>query len=78
MPKKERKSEPKAPNNSKAVATYTQHDEDSNASTISNIEYPELPPVTMSNILQTYRQNPVGMFVGANLTNCTININMQK
>ena len=29
-------------------------------------------------VTQTYRQNPIGMFVGANLNNCTININMLK
>ena len=33
---------------------------------------------TISNIMQNYRQNPIGMFVGANLNNCTININMPK
>ena len=31
-----------------------------------------------SNVMQNYKQNPIGMFVGANLTNCTININMPK
>ena len=30
------------------------------------------------NVMQTYKQNPIGMFVGATLTNCTININMPK
>ena len=30
------------------------------------------------NILQIFKQNPIGMFLGANLTNCTININMPK
>ena len=33
---------------------------------------------TTSNIMCMYRQNPVGMFVGANLNNCTINTNMPK
>ena len=37
-----------------------------------------IPPTTTSNIMQLYRQNPVGMFVGATLNNCTININMPK
>ena len=36
------------------------------------------PPMTTNNIMQLYRQNPVGMFVGENLNNCTININMPK
>ena len=30
------------------------------------------------NILQMYKQNSIGLFVGANLTNCTININIPK
>ena len=25
-----------------------------------------------------YTQNPIGMFIGAQLSNCTININMPK
>ena len=33
---------------------------------------------SQSNIMQSYRQNPIGMFFGANLNNCTININMPK
>ena len=30
------------------------------------------------NIMAMYRQNPVGLFMGANIQNCTININMPK
>ena len=30
------------------------------------------------NVSQMLKQNPIGMFVGANLSNCTININMPK
>ena len=37
-----------------------------------------VPTSTTSNVMQMYRQNPIGMFVGANLNNCTININMPK
>ena len=33
---------------------------------------------TTSNVMQMYGQNPIGMFVGANLNNCTINITMPK
>ena len=36
------------------------------------------PTNSQNNILQRYKQNPIGMFVGANLSNCTININMPK
>ena len=34
--------------------------------------------ILTQNISQMYKQNPTGMFVGANLINCTINVNMQK
>ena len=49
-----------------AVVPYT---ENSEVSSTQN---------TTSNIMHNYKQNPIGMFVGANLTNCTININMPK
>ena len=35
-------------------------------------------PTNNNQIMQMYKQNPNGMFVGANLSNCTININMPK
>ena len=35
-------------------------------------------PVNTQNVMQMYKQNPVGMFMGAQLSNCTININMPK
>ena len=31
-----------------------------------------------TNFMQMFKQNPVGMFMGAKLANCTININMPK
>lgn len=31
-----------------------------------------------ANFMQMYKQNPIGMFMGANLSGCTININMPK
>lgn len=31
-----------------------------------------------NNYMQMLKQNPIGMFMGANLSNCTININMPK
>ena len=37
-----------------------------------------IPVSQTRNIIQSYKQNPIGMFVGANLNNCTININMPK
>ena len=45
---------------------------------------PKLPhnqvaaPFTNSTNMQILCQNPIGMFMGANLNNCTININMPK
>ena len=30
------------------------------------------------NVMQRYKQNPIGMFMGAHLSNCTNNINMPK
>ena len=36
------------------------------------------PPSTQNNIMQMYKQNPIGMFVGANISNCTIKINLPK
>ena len=76
---KERKEAPNTPRTSTALATYSpdpDHDETSNASTTSADT--NLAPFPMGNFMQMYRQNPVGMFVGANLNNCTININMPK
>ena len=35
-------------------------------------------PVTQGNVLQMYKQNPIGMLVGVNVTNSTINIQMPK
>ena len=32
----------------------------------------------ISNFMQTFKQNPVGMIMGAKLANCTININFPK
>ena len=71
---KKKESEPTTPQqNNKAIVPFSpQYEENSNAS--SDV----FPPVTTSNVMQMYRQNPVGMFVGANLTNCTININLRK
>lgn len=37
-----------------------------------------MPSSSQNNYLSMFKQNPVGMFVGANLNNCTININMPK
>ena len=34
--------------------------------------------ITNNQIMQMYKQNPFGMFVGVTLSNCTININMPK
>ena len=46
----------------------------------SNMAEQNLNENTMhsSQVMQMYKHNPIGMFVGANLTNCTININMPK
>ena len=63
--------------NKKELVKYVPQEEDAN-STSSREMKGFNPPITMSNIMQTYRENPVGMFVGATLTNCTININMPK
>lgn len=46
-------------------------DDDEDASTVSI-------PSTQNNYMQLMKQNPVGMFVGANLSSCTININIPK
>ena len=74
---KQTKHNPNTPNTCTALTNYIpDNDETSNASTTSTET--NVTPVTMGNFMQMYRQNPVGMFVGANLTNCTININMPK
>ena len=46
--------------------------------TNSQLSLQPIPPTTNSNVMALYRQNPVGMFMGANLNNCTININIPK
>ena len=51
-------------------------DGNSNNNNNSQVSLQPAPPTTTSNIMALYHQNPVGMFVGANLNNCTININM--
>ena len=35
-------------------------------------------PSNVKSIMQMYKQNPIGMFMGVQLSNCTININMPK
>ena len=53
--------------------------EPDNSSNNSNMSAStQYSPFNSSNFMQMYKQNPVGMFLGANLNNCTININMPK
>ena len=35
-------------------------------------------PTNTQNVMQMYKQNPIGMFMAVQLSNCTININMPK
>lgn len=37
-----------------------------------------VPANVNNNVMQMYKQNPIGFLMGANLNNCTININMPK
>lgn len=49
--------------------------------TDGNVSLPLIPQnqqTTTTNNLAMLKQNPVGMFMGANLNNCTININIPK
>ena len=61
------KVEPKKKNGDNKIVPYTKSTDMAQTSSQST-----------SNFMQNYRENPIGMFVGANLTNCTININMPK
>ena len=58
------------PNDSQLVAIQPNPNPD------SNIQVPSSQ--NTQNIMQMYRQNPVGLFMGANITNCTINVNLPK
>ena len=49
-----------------------------NAVAIQENKSPEKSVPSSQNVMQMYKQNPIGMFVGAQLSNCTININMPK
>ena len=43
--------------------------------------HPKLHPTSSqntNNIMKIVKQNPVGLFMGATISNCTININMPK
>ena len=60
-------------NNTEIVTLQPDFTDDSN----SNLDM-DVPMTSTNNIMQMYRQNPIGMLVGANLNNCTININMPK
>lgn len=64
-----------------AISTTTNNSkDDSNALIMITSTQCEIQLTTTNtnNIMAIYRQNPVGMFMGANLHNCTININMPK
>ena len=71
---------------SKATATVSKNAETQLVAVSPNdnhqVQNSDLPLQNMSqstqNILQIYRQNPIWMFVGANISNCTININFPK
>ena len=39
---------------------------------------PNASSASTQKVMQMYKQNPIGMFMGATLSNCTININMPK
>ena len=71
---------PQVVENKEIIPIFPTFDENSNNSNNSDTPVHAPLPVTTSthNFMQMYRQNPIGMFVGANLNNCTININIPK
>ena len=59
--------------NDKQFVTISKNDENLS----SEIQVPTTSQSTQ-NIMQMYHQNPVGLFMDANITNCTINVNVPK
>ena len=75
--KKEQQTPDTTPQKNQPVIPYFPNfDENSNNS--NNSQNTGTVANATQNFMQMYRQNPVGMFVGANLNNCTININIPK
>ena len=59
-------------NSNKQLSLVSNLDKDTNSDLLTQTA------TSTSNVMKMYKQNPISMFVGANLSNCTININMPK
>ena len=72
---KKSKSQPAATKNqSQLVPVHAKVSDDD----LTNSEISSVRNENTSNVMQMYKQNPTGMFMGAQLSNCTININMPE